>query len=138
MIIVDTNVVSGIMADQRDARLDEWLDQVDPRELWLSAIVVFEIKGGIDEIASGRRKQGLLTAFDRLLNVAFRGRVVPFDTDAAIAAAAIGADRKARGRPSGMADTQIAGTAASRGAAIATRNIRHFSDLPVELIDPWA
>jgi predicted nucleic acid-binding protein len=33
-------------------------------------------------------------------------------------------------------DTQIAGIAVSRRASIATRNIRHFSDLDIEVIDP--
>jgi predicted nucleic acid-binding protein len=33
---------------------------------------------------------------------------------------------------------QIAGIAAARRATLATRNIRHFADLGVELIDPWS
>jgi toxin FitB len=34
-------------------------------------------------------------------------------------------------------DTQIAGIAVSRGAAIATRNVRHFPGLSVPVINPW-
>jgi toxin FitB len=138
MIIVDTNVVSGIMADQRDPKLDAWLDEMDAPMLWLPTIVIFEIKGGIDVMPHGRRKRDLLVAFDRLLQVAFRERILPFDTQAAIAAAAIGAVRKARGQPAGTTDTQIAGIAMANAAALATRNARHFSDLPVKVIDPWA
>jgi len=138
MIIVDTNIVSQIMADQRDPKLDAWLDEMGAPALWLTPIVIFEIKGGIDAMPQGRRKRSLLAAFDRLLEVAFRERILPFDTQAAIAAAAIGAARKARGQPAGMADTQIAGIAVANGAALATRNGRHFSDLPVKVIDPWA
>jgi predicted nucleic acid-binding protein len=36
-----------------------------------------------------------------------------------------------------MRDTQIAGIAVSRHATLATRNVRHFSDLKVPVIDPW-
>jgi len=37
-----------------------------------------------------------------------------------------------------MRDTQIAGIALSRRASIATRNTRHFADLDVPVLDPWA
>ena len=42
------------------------------------------------------------------------------------------------GRPVEIRDLQIAGIAIARKAAIATRNIRHFEGLGVDLIDPWA
>jgi predicted nucleic acid-binding protein len=31
----------------------------------------------------------------------------------------------------------IAGIAIARNAAVATRNTRHFADLPVPVLDPW-
>jgi predicted nucleic acid-binding protein len=63
-------------------------------------------------------------------------RVIAFEADAALAAAMIAARRYKAGRPVGLADTQIAGIAVSLGAAIATHNVRHFSDLPIPIIDP--
>jgi len=47
------------------------------------------------------------------------------------------AKRKAQGRPVTMADAMIAGIALSRGAALATRNVRDFDGCGVTLIDPW-
>jgi predicted nucleic acid-binding protein len=35
-------------------------------------------------------------------------------------------------------DTQIAGIVVARHAKLATRNIRHFSDLGVDVMNPWA
>ncbi|MDE0238505.1 MAG: VapC toxin family PIN domain ribonuclease, partial [bacterium] len=32
---------------------------------------------------------------------------------------------------------QIAAIARSRGMAVATRNIRHFEGMAVDLVDPW-
>jgi predicted nucleic acid-binding protein len=138
MIVVASDVASEMMADQPDPRLIVWLDRVDPGELWLSAITVVEIKRGIDDLAAGRRKRALLAAFDALLIDDFDSRVLSFDLPAAIHAAQINVDRRRRGRPVGLADTQIAGIAVSRGAAIATRNVRHFEYLSVQVIDPWA
>lgn len=138
MIIVDSNVASEMMADDPSPQVVAWLDQLEPEELWLNAITVFEIKGGIEDMPAGRRKQALLAAFDHLVMVEFGNRVLSFDLQAAIHAARIEADRNRHGRPAGFADTQIAGIAVSRGAAIATRNVRHFQDLPVNVIDPWS
>lgn len=36
-----------------------------------------------------------------------------------------------------MRNTQIAGIMLARRAKLATRNVRHFSDLNVEVINPW-
>ena len=36
-----------------------------------------------------------------------------------------------------MRDTQIAGIAIARRAAVATRNVKHFQDLSIPVINPW-
>ena len=137
MIVLDTNVVSEMMEAEPAPQVEAWLDQTAENALWLNAILIFEIKGGLDKMDPGRRKRRLLAAFDALLQVDFRERVLPFDLDAAMEAARIGAEREKRGRPIDLKDTLIAGIAVSRGAAIATRNVRHFDDLSVEVINPW-
>ena len=134
MIVVDSDIASEMMAEQPEPRVIAWLDSLEPEGLWLNAITVFEIKRGIDELDPGRRKRALLSAFEALVIGDFDNRVLPFDLPAAIHAEQIDIDRKRRGRPAGFADTQIAGIAVSRGAAIATRNVRHFDDLSVEIV----
>lgn len=137
MIVLDTNVVSEMMEVEPAPQVEAWLDQTAENALWLNAILIFEIKGGLDKMDAGRRKRRLLAAFDALLQVDFRERVLPFDREAAMEVARIGAERDKRGRPIDLKDTLIAGIAVSRGAAIATRNVRHFDDLSVEVINPW-
>jgi predicted nucleic acid-binding protein len=68
----------------------------------------------------------------------FADRILTFDRDAAHAFAEISAKRRRLGRPIGELDAQIAAISRSRGAAIATRNVRDFEDCGVELIDPWS
>ena len=48
------------------------------------------------------------------------------------------AARQKSGRSVDMRDTQIAGIALARRATLATRNVRHFADLKISIIDPWA
>ena len=137
MIILDTNVVSELMEVEPAAEVEAWLDRTDESALWLTTILVFEIKGGLDRMDDSRRKRRLLAALDALLQIDFRERVLPFDLDAAMEAARLDAERERRGRPIDVRDTLIAGIAISRGAAIATRNVRHFADLPIDVINPW-
>jgi toxin FitB len=36
-----------------------------------------------------------------------------------------------------MRDTQVAGIAIARRATLATRNLRHFDDMPTPVVSPW-
>jgi predicted nucleic acid-binding protein len=60
-----------------------------------------------------------------------------FDSAAATEAASLAATRQKNGRQVEMRDTQIAGIALARRATLATRNLRHFVDLKILLVDPW-
>jgi predicted nucleic acid-binding protein len=63
--------------------------------------------------------------------------VLDFDNAAATEAAFLAAQRQKDGRSVDMRDTQIAGIALARRATLATRNVKHFRDLKVPVIDPW-
>jgi hypothetical protein len=68
---------------------------------------------------------------------AVRSARLDFDRAAATEAAALAAARHKSGRPIDMRDIKIAGIALARRATLATRNVRHFQDLSVAVIDPW-
>ena len=63
--------------------------------------------------------------------------MLDFDSAAATEVASLAAERQNDGRPLDMRDTQIAGIALARRATLATRNLRHFCDLTVPVVDPW-
>jgi predicted nucleic acid-binding protein len=68
----------------------------------------------------------------------FGGRILPFDSPAAVAFADIAAQRRQAGRPISQADAQIAAIARSRGAVLATRNLEDFEACGIEVVIPWA
>ena len=72
-----------------------------------------------------------------MLRTGFSSRILPFDSDAARAYAEVASGRRAAGRPVSHADCQIAAIARSRGMAVATRNVRDFVDMGIDVIDPW-
>jgi predicted nucleic acid-binding protein len=138
MIVLDTNVLSALMQQQPEAQIVAWLDKQPAESIWISTVTLLEARYGLALLASGRRKKVLLERFEQFLEEDLENRVLSFDMQAASLAAQLAADRKARGRPVDMRDTFIAGIALARRATLATRNTRHFEDLSVPVVNPWA
>jgi predicted nucleic acid-binding protein len=138
VILLDTNVLSALMQRDADRVVVGWLDSQPPESIWTTAITVFEVRFGLEILASGRRRRLLEEAFSKMLEEDFEGRVVAFDEGAAQSAGRIAAEQRRAGRTIEIRDIHIAGIAAARKAAIATRNVRHFQGLGPEVIDPWS
>jgi toxin FitB len=137
MIILDTNVLSALMQAVPDAALVDWLDRQAAESIWITSITLFEAHLGIALLARGKRQRALAAAFDQLLTEDLDHRVLDFDASAAVEAAGLAATRQKAGHPVDLRDTQIAGIALARRASIATRNVRHFEDLRVPIVNPW-
>jgi predicted nucleic acid-binding protein len=137
MIVLDTDVVSATLRPKPEPQVVEWLDRRHKAELFVTAITVVEILSGIEHMRKGARRYELEASFERALQEIFTDRILPLDERAARVAAHIYGVRRNDGIVVGPADTQIAGIAVSRGAAIATRNVRHFPGLSVPVINPW-
>jgi predicted nucleic acid-binding protein len=138
MIILDTNVLSALMRTVPDAHVVAWLDRQPAESVWITSITLFEAYLGLALLPSGRRRRTLEAAFARLLQEDLENRVLDFDSAAATEAASLAAARQKKGRPVDLRDTQIAGIALARRATLATRNVRHFRDLRILIVDPWA
>ena len=138
MIVLDTDVVSALMRPTRDMRLVSWFDRLPPESMWLTAVTVYELRYGVEALPEGRRRDELDRAINSALTDDFRGRVLPLDQDAAAIAASLAVSRTRQGRPIEIRDTLIAGIVLSRKAELATRNVLHFADLDIPVIDPFA
>jgi predicted nucleic acid-binding protein len=113
VILLDTNVVSAVMLQRPDPEVVAWLDRIS-------------------------RRQKLELALHRLITEMIQERIAPLDARAANQAALFAAQRKMQGRSVDLLDTLIAGIALAHEAQLATRNVRHFSDTTISLINPFA
>jgi len=138
VIILDTNVLSALMADHPDEQVTKWFDRQPAESIWTTTVTVFEVRLGIAALPAGKRRTTLQQEFEKVLAEDIEHRVLDFDSAAAAEAAALAAARDRRGKPVDVRDTFIAGIAVARRATLATRNVRHFSDLPVPVVSPWA
>jgi predicted nucleic acid-binding protein len=137
VILLDTNVLSALMQREPDQIVVAWLDEQPSESIWTTSITLFEVRMGLELLAKGRRRSQLEQEFDRLVADDLDGRVQLFDRAAADAAGTIAASRQRAGRTVEIRDVQIAGVASARKATLATRNVRHFEDLGIRLVDPW-
>lgn len=137
MIILDTNVISALMREEPEQRVVRWLDQQPAQSVWITSITLFEARFGIALLPKGKRQRALEVLFARLVQEDLENRIADFDATAASEAAGLAAARQKAGRHVDLRDTQIAGIAMARRAALATRNIKHFQGLKITVIDPW-
>lgn len=136
MILLDTNVVSAMLNDPPDPAIERWLNRQPDGVVWMTAVSVFEVRFGLARMEDGRKRRALAAAFEATLRRDYAGRIAPFDSAAASAAALLRAKREAAGQPREFRDTFIAGIVLSRNATLATRNVRHFADLGRQVVNP--
>ena len=137
MILLDTNVVSAVMAFSPDAAVVAWLDRQDTLTLFASAVTIAEIQYGLRILPEGRRRRSLEDRFARFVAEGFSGRVLPFDAQAAQIYGEIMAARRGAGRPMSILDGQIAAMARAHRLSVATRNVRDFELCGLEVVNPF-
>ena len=135
MIVVDTNVISQI--GRPDSPVPAWLSAQDESQLRLVATSISEVVYGLHRMPDGQRKRQLLEQWEMVI-AAWGSRVLTISGSVAHLAGVLKAERELIGRPLHIADAQIAAGALVHGAALATRNVKDFEGLGIELIDPWA
>ena len=136
-VLLDTNVVSELIRKSPDPAVEAWAAGHALEDLFFSAVGEAELRYGAAILPTGQRRETLVSDIERMLRDAFENRVLPFDRDAARTYADIAATRRSAGRPIAPVDCQIAAIARSRAMAVATRNVRDFEDMDIEVADPW-
>lgn len=137
MIIIDTNVISAMMAPSPANTALNWLNHQDTLELYLSTITIAEIGYGLQIIPDGKRRKRLACRFKDFVSNGFEQRILNFDEAAAHKYAEVMAHRRTMGRPLSIPDGQIASIARINNFAVATRNIRDFEECGLKLINPF-
>jgi predicted nucleic acid-binding protein len=134
MYLIDTNVISELRKGQtRNPNVDSWYSTVSMEELFLSVLVLGEIRSGAERLR--RRDPVQATALERWLDRVrhgFRGRI--FDVDQDIA------DLWGRlNMPSRLSvvDSLLAATALRHGLTLVTRNIKHITRTGVTYLNPF-
>jgi toxin FitB len=137
MLVLDTNVVSELLKTDCAPQVRLWSEQVDRAKCFIAAPTSYEITYGISRLPAGQRRERLGEAWRTIRDKYLGGRSLPFDDMAACYAGELRTRLVAAGHNHDICDIFIASIASCHGATIVTRNVRHFDDLAVTIINPW-
>ena len=131
--LLDTNVISEVRKPAPNPNVRAWLDSVPAAELYLSVLVVGEIRQGIERLrrhdpAQAEPYEAWLSALQR----SFADRLVPITADVC----------EEWGRfnvhdPLPVVDGLLAATASRKDWTLVTRNVEHLGPTGVRLLNPF-
>jgi toxin FitB len=132
--LLDTNVVSELRKGARgNQNLLNWFNATEEDELFLSVLVLGEVRAGVDRIRSKDPAQAqALEQWLLDLNENFAERIIPITAPIA--------DRWGRlnaGDPLSVIDSLIAATALENDLTLVTRNIDDVRRTGVKLLNPF-
>ncbi len=133
--LIDTNIISELRKGERcDPGVAAWWTEVAEDDLWLSALVLGEIRKGV-ELARRRdpQKAEALEAWLGDVVAGFGDRILPVDT-----AVAEEWGRMNAIRPAPVIDALLAATARANGLTLVTRNTADVAELGADVLNPFA
>ncbi len=132
--LLDTNVISELTKTPPNAGVVTFLSQQE--DLWIPVIALHELQFGLQLLPHGRRRYGLEFAMAAFI-AEYSEHILPLYRQAAEHAGAFRAQAHQSGHSLTAGDALIAGTAATHGLILATRNTKDFDYLAIEIINPW-
>jgi len=132
--LIDTNIISEVRkGDKADSKVLTWWNEVDDDELWISALVLGEIRQGIER--SRQRDPAKAKALEHWLGTLtrhFHDRALPVDP-----AVAEVWGRLNRPRPLPVINSLLAATALVHDLTLVTRNTADIKSTGVAILNPW-
>lgn len=135
--LLDTNVISELVAKQPSPKVIDWIDSIADERVYLSAITIGELKKGIEKLPASQRKALLRDWLHEELLVRFAGHILALDTAVMLTWGQVTATLEQRGRKLPAMDSLIAALALQHKFTLVTRNDTDFVDTGVILLNPW-
>jgi predicted nucleic acid-binding protein len=135
--LLDTNVISELIAKHPTSQVVDWIDSLDPTTVHLSVITIGEIRKGIEKLPSSTRKEHLNAWLANDLLLRFDGRIAAITTEVMLVWGELTGQLENAGRPLAAIDSLIAAIALAGPYCLATRNTDDFQHTGVLLINPW-
>ena len=132
--LLDTNVVSEVMRVSPSPNVIRFLDSNE--NLWISSMVIHELEYGLQLLAPGRRQSTLRQSLQNFMTT-YEDRVLPISDGCAKCAAELRAQAKRVGRVLDLGDSLVAGSAVANNLTLASRNLRDFEGLSINVVNPW-
>ena len=127
-------MISQLIKSPAEPGVLEWISAQEEEDLLVSAMSIFEIRSGVDQLKPGKKRTLLENWLTLEILPRFAERIVPIDERMADAAGKMMGEAHHDGRDADSSDALIAATAKVLGLKIATLNRKHFEPLGVQLV----
>ncbi|MGH2609859.1 MAG: type II toxin-antitoxin system VapC family toxin [Tepidiformaceae bacterium] len=134
--VLDTMVWSEIRKPRPNRAVAAWVDSQDWDDLFMSVMTLGEIRAGAAD-PKAKVRQEELEAWLAELKTRLARNILSVDPAAAEVWGEIHARRSAVGKMPAFVDSMIAATAIASRMTVVTRNVRHFEDCGVPVLNPW-
>jgi len=135
--LLDTCVISELVAKRPNPRVTQWIDQTEETNLYLSVLTIGEIRKGIEELPDSERKSMLNLWLREQLLVRFKDRLLPIDVGVMLQWGQLTGLLELEGKPMSAIDSLIAATALYGGLTLVTRNDDDFCHTGLPFLNLW-
>jgi toxin FitB len=132
--LIDTNIISEVRKGERcDGHVAAWFASIDDEDIFLSVLVVGEIRKGIERARRTDPAQARgLEKWLSTLKQSYGERILPIDQMVADEWGSMSAIR-----PLPTVDALLAATAKIHRMTLATRNVADVAGLGVDVLNPF-
>ncbi len=135
--LLDTNVISELVAKQPNAQVVAWIDALDPESIYLSVITIGELRKGIEKLPDSKRKTKLRDWLNDDLLRRFGGRILTLDVEVMLTWGELTGRLERSGRSLPAMDSLVAALSLHYNCTLVTRNEKDFKETGVTIINPW-
>ena len=135
MILADANLLSETSKPQRDQRVIDWIE-LNFAQLYLVTPVLAELRYGCAKLPQSKKRRELEIWLDDLI-IQLDDRIVLFDQPSAEMHGNLRAHLQSIGKTCSPSDSYIAAMGLALDCPIATRNVKHFENTGVKILNPW-
>lgn len=137
MYLLDTNIVSEsrkLGTSRINPHAAQWLSEIDADTTFVSAMTIFELELGVQQMERRDAKQGaaLRSWFNDQVMTIYEHRTLPLTRAVALTCAGLHIPD-----PKSERDAWIAATALDAKLTLVSRNVADFANMGAELINPF-
>ncbi|MGM0624078.1 MAG: type II toxin-antitoxin system VapC family toxin [Campylobacterota bacterium] len=135
--LLDTNIISELISKKPNEKVLNFVNNLNPDDVYLSAVTIGEIQAGIQSVQSKTRKKSLEEWLHEDLFKKFENRIVSIDVNTMLTWGNTNHSLKKLGKPLPIMDSIIGATCISKNFILITRNEKDFQNLDIEIINPF-
>jgi predicted nucleic acid-binding protein len=135
--LIDTNVLSELDKSNPDRRVSRFFAETDGTLLYISDVVLAELRFGIEQVADPVRRSRMRDWLDDVGRPLFQERVLSADENVWLLWKALEQEGRRSGYTYPQPDLVIAAIALHHGLTVVTRDAEPFARAGVPIHNPW-